>query len=239
MSILIDLIVVVLSCVIVYFSAKKGFVRILVQVVGFILAVVIASAISGPLSNEIFDTFIAKSATQNISKTISDSLTIKDSNKIGTAVDDVYASLPKFIQNYLNSTELKKDKVTESVNTFTDGNSRQIAQGIVQVLIKPLVTYLIQAIIFIIILSLLMIAVRVVSKLLNGVKKIPIIGPANSFLGGVLGVLKASLIIYILAIAVRLFIVCTGNANGFLNTVTVSKTLIFNIFYKYNLLSVF
>lgn len=237
MSIIVDLIVVALSCFIVINAAKKGFVQLLVQVVGFILAFVIASAISTPLSNEIFDGMIAPSVTNSIADELNKKITKKDTKTINNAVEEVFKDMPEFVVNYLNNTGLKQDTVVDSVTDFTDGDYKNVAVGIVNTLIKPLIVMLLETVIFLVLLSLLMIAVRIVSRFVRPIKKIPVIGTLNSFLGGVLGVLKASAIIYIIAALVKLFVICTGNANEILNETVIADTFIFNIFYKYNLFS--
>ena len=55
MSIIIDLIVLAIIGLFIYTSAKRGFVKVLVEVAGFVLAVIITFTISSPLADATYD----------------------------------------------------------------------------------------------------------------------------------------------------------------------------------------
>ena len=58
MGIILDLIILAIIVIFAFLSAKKGFVRTLIELVGFFLAIFIASSISPAISNGVYDKFI-------------------------------------------------------------------------------------------------------------------------------------------------------------------------------------
>lgn len=238
MSVLIDIIVIALSCAIVYFSAKKGFVRIFISVLGYVLAFIIATAISKPISAAVFDNMVKPAVVSNINKALPDTSGITErAAAVDQAVDEIFDNIPEFAAEYLENSGMSRGEIADSVDGIVSADTQSIAEGIVDALIKPLVINLLEMIVFLVLLTILTAAFRVVSKPLQRIKNIPLIGPLNSFLGGVLGILRASLTIYVLAAAAKMFVVLTGNSNEVLNETVISSTYIFNIFYKYNLFS--
>ncbi len=238
MSVLIDVIVIALSCATVYFSAKQGFVRIFVGVLGYLLAFIIATAISKPISTAVYENMVKPTVVENISKSLPDTSGIAESAEaVDQSLDEIFDNIPDFAAEYLENSGLSRNDIADSVNGIVSADAESISEGIADSLVKPIVLNLLEMIVFLILLTILTAAFRVVSKPLRRVKNIPLIGPLNSFLGGVLGILRASITIYVLAAAVKMFVVLTGNENTFLNETVIGSTYIFNIFYKYNLFS--
>lgn len=240
MSVIIDVAVIAVSCVTVYFCYRGGFMRMFVRILGYLLAFIIASSVSLPIAKAVFESYVRPQAEKSVSdiveKNIGGSLK-KGVGSVSDAVDDVYNGMPEFMSSYLNSSGFEKEKITDSLSGFSSGSYAELSSGIVDALVKPIVVNLLEAIVFLLALLICSAAVRILMRALRSVKRVPVIGPLNSLLGGVLGILQAALIIYILAAAVKIFILCTGNANGIINESVVENTYIFNIFYKYNLFS--
>ena len=70
MTIALDLILVLLFVLIVFLSYRRGFVRTVVELAGYILICVVAFACTGPLSNWIYDTFMAEPVTHAVADAI-------------------------------------------------------------------------------------------------------------------------------------------------------------------------
>ena len=70
MSIVLDLIILAIIIITAYISAKKGFVKVLVETVGFVLAIVIAFTVSTPLAEITYDKFIEPTIIKNAEKAV-------------------------------------------------------------------------------------------------------------------------------------------------------------------------
>ena len=75
---------------------------------------------------------------------------------------------------------------------------------------------------FFVLFILFTLVLRVVSKFLENVNKIPLIGKLNSTLGGVLGVVKAAIIVLVVC-TVMYFIVSSSDNAELVNAITCSK----------------
>ena len=73
---------------------------------------------------------------------------------------------------------------------------------------------------------------RYIFKLTRKVRKFPIIGAVDGFLGAICGILKAFVFLFIFAIICFVVIVLTKNEFKFLNTNVVDSTYLFYMFYK-------
>ena len=77
------------------------------------------------------------------------------------------------------------------------------------------------------------IIVKMIASLFKRFYKIPILGPVNSFLGGAVGVLKAAVLLYILAVAASFAVSVTANQLSWFNTDIISHSHIFSGFYNF------
>ena len=68
MSFILDLIVIAIIIVFALISAKKGFVRTIIEIVGFVLVILFANNVSPVLSNVTYDKLIEPAIIESIEK---------------------------------------------------------------------------------------------------------------------------------------------------------------------------
>ena len=83
---ILDIIIVAIIGVFVIISAKHGFARTVIEVVGYFLAIYLAFAIGGVLANALYDSAIEPA----ISKTIAEKITIAQINIVKTNFLSLY-----------------------------------------------------------------------------------------------------------------------------------------------------
>ncbi|MDF2566913.1 MAG: hypothetical protein K0R90_369 [Oscillospiraceae bacterium] len=233
--ILIDILVIIVSCGIVYAAYKKGFIRTIISLVGCLVAILLASALSKPVAEFVFDNYIQSSITQSISKNLNSSLSENNtSEQAAKAADAVFSGLPDFAENYIIANVGSKQEIIDQIKESKNDGIQSAANSVVRTVIRPLAVMAIKSISFIIIYALLMIAVSFIDRLFKGIKYVPIVGTMNAIMGGVIGIFQAVVFIYIIAILIKFIIGITGNQNGIINESVVESSYIFNIFYKYN-----
>ncbi len=208
MSYLLDGILILIIAVTVFLSAKKGFVRTLIEVVGFVAAIVISFTASAPVANGVYDIAIEPVVVKTVEKAATDT-----ANSTSAAVDAVWLKMPKFItqSNFLN---ISKENVSQQIATDTTSTVTQLADSISQSFVKPIVTKLLSILISVILVVILIFVVKIIAKYINKLFSFSVIGKINKTLGGILGLIKGGAIAIIFCMIVTLIISFT--TNGFL-----------------------
>jgi len=73
---------------------------------------------------------------------------------------------------------------------------------------------------------------RWVVSAFRAVNRIPLIGPVNSALGGLLGVGWAALILWMLAVLGSFYITISGGGNDFINADSLGGGYLFSFFFR-------
>ncbi len=210
MSIILDLIVLAIIVITVLISAKRGFVRTLIELVGFIAAVFISFTISTPLANSTYDKIIEPS----IISTVTSAVDTAADNSAAAAVDSFWNEMPGWIKGGIEKAGISKDSLGGSI-TANIGNGVQAAvESASQSVIKPAVTGSLALIYQVILLIILLAIVKPLAKLINKLFSFSVIGTANRVLGGVVGVPKG--IIYAVAFCLLITLAVSFTQNGFL-----------------------
>ncbi len=210
MSIILDLIVLAIIVITVLISAKRGFVRTLIELVGFIAAVFISFTISTPLANTTYDKIIEPS----IISTVTSAVDTAADNSAAAAVDSFWNEMPGWIKGGIEKAGISKDSLGGSI-TENIGNGVQAAvESTSQSVIKPAVTGSLALIYQVILLIILLAIVKPLAKLINKLFSFSVIGTANRVLGGVVGVPKG--IIYAVAFCLLITLAVSFTQNGFL-----------------------
>ena len=91
-----------------------------------------------------------------------------------------------------------------------------------------------QIIIFVLLFSILLFVVHLLSGLFQELHRLPVIGTANSLLGGAVGLVEVILLVFAFTTLLQLFFVLTGNSVSWLNSDTVRASNILSKLYEYN-----
>lgn len=185
MNYILDLIFLLIVAIFVFISVKKGFVRSLIEVVGYVLAIVLAISISTPSSNYIYD------------KAIEPGLITSINNAIEEKSDAAIEGLPEFIKGILNNTDI----FTDIENILSGDKVTSIAQEISEI-VKPIAISVLKTILSIVIFVILLIVVSILAKIINSMFKGVVLGTANKVLGAALGGVKGIIFACIFCLAV-------------------------------------
>lgn len=208
MSLILDAIIILIILLFVFLSAKKGFVRTLIEVIGFVAALVIAFTFSTPISNVIYDKAIHPSVVKTVQNVAGDGVTNATS-----AVDAVWNKMPSFITES-SFFDLSKETITTSVQNQVSNDTTQLAQNISEAFVKPATTKLLSVLISVIFVVVLLFVVKILAKYINKLFTFSFVGSINKTLGGVLGLIKGAAIAVIFCLIISLILSFTKN--GFL-----------------------
>ncbi len=220
MSIILDLTAIAIILVFTFISAKKGFVRSLIEIVGLVLVIMLANAVSTPLANATYDKLIQPSIIEAGEKLVAENQT-----DIVLAVD----VLPGFLQKILGDTDVLNDFKTQASAQIGKGVTNGVAVAS-QSVIKPVVANVISILYSLIIITVLLFVVHFLARVINKLFSFSLIGKANLVLGGALGLIKGVIIIYLICYLVNLFVPLTKNGFLIFTPSNIENSFIFNLF---------
>ena len=208
MAFVIDIIIIAIIVVCVLFGYKKGLVGVAVNILGFIIALLIALILYAPISNFIINhTSIQPTLEEAIRGTVT-SYVIKDNEEEKEENTD---NSPKVMTDYINGfIEKEKQHVEQTERQIIDNVSKTVASNLIKIAV---------GIIVFIVAKVGLIFVKVLAKVIS---KIPIIGQFNKIGGAIYGILQSLLIVYILFAVLSVF-APTMEESGILEAVNSSK----------------
>lgn len=210
MSIILDLIVLAIIVITVLISAKRGFVRTLIELLGFIAAVFISFTISTPLANTTYDKIIEPS----IISTVTSAADTAADNSAAAAVDSFWNEMPGWIKGGIEKAGISKESLDGSITANIGNGVQSAVESASQNVIKPAVTSTLALIYQVISLIILLALVKPLARLINKLFSFSVIGTANRVLGGVVGVPKG--MIYAVAFCLLITLAVSFTQNGFL-----------------------
>ena len=203
MGFILDLIIIAIVVLCVILAAKKGFVKSVFNIAGFVAAIVLSITFSGPISDFMYE----KTVEPVVIKAVEGMVT--DSEKLVS--EEVFENLPDFIKNTAERFNINE----ESLHVV--GDSSAVAQKISNDVVKPVAYSVLKAIISIVLIIVLSILFKFLARLLNKIFSFSIVGTLNRTLGGVLGLVQGLTIVTIFVLAVNIVISFTGGFLFFTN----------------------
>ncbi|MGN0149064.1 MAG: CvpA family protein [Clostridia bacterium] len=210
--------IVVLSFIV---NLRRGLVKSVWKITALVLTIVLVIALKTPVVNYLAGTDMAN----RIYKSVSDSLTVELENPLDEVNTDEEAAKSGTIPPYLMEQMLKtvnSDSVYDNINSSIEKGMDELARRLTMLMLK-----IIAVIGLFIIIRILLMAVFIV---LDGASKLPVIGHANALLGGILGIINALAIIYIVCAVLSLLSVSSDIQN------LINQSYIVKYFYNYNIL---
>ena len=215
-----DLAVILVILIFALLSAKKGFVRLLIEIVGFVIVILLANTLSPVLANTTYDKTVEPAIIKAVSN--SDFLKVSDSG-LDTEV------LPNVVKTLIPKEEVLQSFQQNINKNISSGVEKAVTTASQQV-IRPVVTSFFSMLYFALITLILLFVVRVLAKLINKVFSFNVVGKANRALGGILGVVKGMLIASICCTI--LFYLANLSQNGILifTPENISNSYLFKLF---------
>lgn len=222
---ILDLIIVAIIATYVFLSAKRGFARTVVELVGYFLAVYLAFTLGGVLAETIYDGIVEPA----IVETVADNITVTADSGVDEAVNNVWESLPGFVVNSAENFNITPDTLRSQIveNCANDATATAFAQSAAESIAKPVIIPLIKTVIGLILFIVLMFVVKILAKIINNAFKLPLIGGINRFLGGVIGFFKGSIISAIFVFVVLFIVSFTEEGFLFFTNESINQSVLF------------
>lgn len=226
MNWVIDLIVLALIAVVIFAAYKKGFLRSVLSLVGFLIATVFSFTFGRMIAEGIFDSMVKPW----LASTVESQVVAGANNNLAAAVDNMYQNLPGYLSGPLDFLFGSKEQVISNIQNAMSGSSSTMTDAIVS-LLKPMMVVLISILTVLVLFLLCMFALRVIDKLLIQVRRIPVIGTFDGLLGGIVGVFQACLWMVILVFLAKAVILLSSNGISWFNDEVIDSTILFKWLY--------
>lgn len=221
-SLILDLSVIVIILIFVLISAKRGFVKTIIEFVGFLAAIILSFTISTPLAEVTYDKIIEPP----IITAVSEQGTVNASD----TVEDLWNSLPEFLTSAAEELGITSDSINQDINEDVKDGLEKGIKASSQTVIRPIIVKVIGTIYSILLIMILFFIVRVLANLLNKLFSFSVIGKLNRFLGGTIGAIEG--VIFAFVVCTLITIIVSFTKNGFLvfTQANIDKSYIFKFF---------
>ena len=218
LGIILDLIIIVLISIFAFISARRGFVRTLVETVGFILIIILANSICAPLANSTYDNLIEP--------TIINSVDNIDSKAASDITDTLIEKIPLLSDKVNVNSGIVKDFEGVLSNEINNGVKSAVSSAS-QTVFKPVITRVISMVYSLLITVILMYFVNLLAKLISKLITHTFLKKTNLCLGGVLGIIKGVAVACVICTVISLIISVTDNGFWIFTESAVNSSYIF------------
>jgi uncharacterized membrane protein required for colicin V production len=153
--------------------------------------------------------------------------------------ENIYGAYIKALPGYMTKTSSAEYSdsglISSAMKAFASGKT-DAARYIEQTVVKGSIIAVLEPVLFILVFTIAMIAVKIVTRLFSVVNKVPFIGTVNSIFGALLGAAEALLVIYIIAVIINIVIYLSGSEMIVFNDETIQNTYLFKYIYNFKLI---
>ncbi len=227
MSILLDLSIVILMVISIITGYKSGIIKSIVGLLGAILATILSAYIANIIANFVYSSIISVKITESIN-------TIINQYGIGgltRKVEFMFSSFPAILYNMLIYMGITKDYVVQVINS-TQGNIGLELSN----MLKPAIVNVIRVIVMSLVFMLVMAIVKIITKNMRTVLKLPGLKQIDKFLGAVFGAFKCIVLLIFVIFIIKLIIPMMTEIPPILSIDTIESTILFKVLYDNNIL---
>ncbi|MDL2232258.1 CvpA family protein [Ruminococcaceae bacterium OttesenSCG-928-L11] len=216
-----DAVAAVIIVASIYLCAKRGLVRTVISFLAYFISVFAARAFSPAMAKALYDYVVKDALTLVVTRKMGETL-VTGRDRIAQLLE----SFPKIVQQYLPLVD------ELDVDSYLAMEVDQLAEAVIDTALYDPVIFILQSLSFILIFSVVLFIIRHFSGIFGGLYRIPVIGTLDTFLGAVLGMLQAVVILVVSAVAARLIIHLTGNELPWMSDAVMGDTYIWRVFYN-------
>lgn len=191
MSIILDVILVAIFAAFVFFAAKKGFIKTLLELVAVIAALALSYQFSSTLAKGVYDSMVKDNMITAIEEQIDDNVDISTAAKKAEVTID---ALPEFVVSVASSVGVDVDSIKSKIIS-ENLNSSNIATELVEKVAEPIVIGALKIVSFILLSVILIFILKFAAGFISKLFDVPIVGTANRVLGGLLGACKGVVVL--------------------------------------------
>lgn len=220
MAYILDIIVILILVLTIVLGYHRGFLRSLIQLVGCIAAFVLAFILSTPVSEFVYDSFLANGIETQLTEVFAGVTEVPAADQLNTLLQDLPAPIVSIVEN---NTQLQE--TLEEISGTVASSTEALVETVISNIVRPVAVSLIQFIVFILLFIILLFVSKLLAKLIKPVTKLPLIRQADGALGAALGLVKGALFVLALVTVIQ-FMVATGPNSGLVTQNTVDNSVL-------------
>ena len=198
MEYILDLIFIALAVVMIILGAKKGLIKALLDGLSTIASGIIAYILATPVAKVIYDAFVRGIVKSEFLKGLNDSGT--DFGSISEKVNALVNELPEGALAIASKFGFDVNGAISNVVSSAPDSNESLVETLMTNIGDNIFLTITEAVTMIALFIIVSIALTFVIRLLNKVvKKLPVIKQANKLAGGLLGLVKAVVIIFVVS----------------------------------------
>lgn len=219
-ALILDVILIAVIVLTAFHYKKKGFVAGLLDLVGNLLALLVAWIASDRISPTVFENFFKQGLIEKITQTVQE----RGTSGLTMLVESFSSILPGGMA----------DQVTRSLQDILGSGAPDLAVRIVDTILTPLIVPMITVVLFFIAFAVCKLVISMLVAVLTNINKIPVIGSVNELLGILVGVAGGVLNVVLLLCLIWAVVAITNNNLPVLNNDMLSGSMMYSLFSKYN-----
>ncbi len=192
---ILDIVLVLILAFFVWQGYRRGFIRAVSTLAALVLAVILASWLSGPIAEAVYDKQIGPTLQQTVISQVEEAGTGALSEGINTAL----AQLPAFITNALHNAGIGDGDVLAGQVAASGENELAVAVSrVMEETVRPTVISLLKTALSLLLFVVLFVVLKLVLWLVDKIFKLPLLGAANRFFGLLAGAVNGIVVVLIL-----------------------------------------
>lgn len=192
MAYVLDIAVVIVFGLMVYFGHRDGFIKTLAGTISFVVALVLSSVLAGPVSELAYNKLVEPPVVTALEESIGDDSLAADS--LTAAIE----KMPGFVKSRLTAQGINDGAaVLQFVNNAEKGETA--VDSIMSKVIEPVTGPVLKVVCSLLLFFLFQVIISLILKLLNVLTKLPVLKQANKTLGIVAGVVQGALWAFLIA----------------------------------------
>ncbi|MBQ8896121.1 MAG: CvpA family protein [Clostridia bacterium] len=234
MSILLDIIIVAIIALTIYFAFKNGFVKTAISALSFLLAIAVTVAFASPLADFLKETAVAETVEAATEQVITDALA-----KDPIGINGLLEGKSEEFNNLLTLAQIDRSELA----AWYSSNIANAESGEVMLakrIAAPMVDIITTLIAIIVLYIGTQVILSIAAFILNKIASLPILRTANKGLGLAVGVVLALFRVCLFCFVMNLLI---ENAlflgNGFISSLNPESTLLFKFFSNIDIFAFF
>lgn len=188
---ILDVVMIAVIAVLVLIGVKRGIAKTFFNLLSLLLAGFLAYTASAPLSKWIYDAFISGSIHNTVTQSVAQS-----AGDVNSASQNIFDNLPGVLSGILNMFGVTASSVSDSASSAVENFSHTVASALEAALAPAIISFL-GALLIGLLFIIFVLILKLISRKLLKLFKIPVIRWVNGFLGGALGLCEGLVLCYI------------------------------------------
>lgn len=184
----IDILLLAILVILIIRGQRKGFVRMLLETVGYIASLVAAWFVSNKFASVLYNSYFKEGVARGIESRFSEDGTMD-------AFNAAFYSIPSDLRGIAEKIGFNAESLTQK---FSD-KEITTADAVEQVVVAPVVTIVLKALLFIVVFLVCSILIKFIISIVSRATKLPVIKSVDGVLGALLGLVSGIIVVVLIA----------------------------------------